>query len=87
LRGFDVPNEVGKVEKIHHTKGGSTRGENHTGIRRCKAGPSSREDPHPIGSLVKGDSIFSPTVAVVEDLELLAIQGMEGMGDGEYPFF
>ncbi len=29
-----------------------------------------------IGSLVKGDTIFSPIMAVVEDLKLLAEQGM-----------
>ena len=35
---------------------------------------------------VKGDPIFAPIVAVVEDLELLPVQGMEGMGNGEYSF-
>jgi len=39
-----------------------------------------------IGGLVKGDPIFSPIVAVVEDLKLLAVQGMEGMGDRENSF-
>jgi hypothetical protein len=37
-----------------------------------------------IRGLVKGDPIFSPIVAVVEDLELLVIQWMKGMGDREY---
>jgi hypothetical protein len=39
-----------------------------------------------IRGLVKGDPIFSPIVAVVENLELLVIQGMKGMGDREKSF-
>ena len=39
-----------------------------------------------IGSLVKRDAIFSPIVPVGEDLKLLAVQGMEGMGDREKSF-
>ncbi len=78
---FDAPNEVGKLQQIRHTKGGPTGGKDHTGIRRRKAGPSRRQYPHVIGSLVEADTIFSPTVAVVEDLKLLTVQGMKGMGD------
>jgi len=36
-----------------------------------------------IRSLIKRDTIFSPIVPVVEDLKLLPVQGMEGMGDRE----
>jgi hypothetical protein len=39
-----------------------------------------------VSSLVKGDTILSPIVPVGEDLKLLAVQGMEGMGDREYSF-
>ena len=39
-----------------------------------------------IRGLVKNDPIFSPIVAVVEDLKLLAVQRMKGMGDREYSF-
>jgi hypothetical protein len=39
-----------------------------------------------IRGLIKCDAIFSPVVAIVEDLELLAIQRMKGMGDREYSF-
>ncbi len=80
---FDAPKEVGKLQQIHYPKGGATGGKDPTSIRRRKAGPCSREYPHVISSLIKGDPIFSPTVAVVEDLELLAVQGMEGMGNRE----
>ncbi len=79
----DAPNERGKLQQIIHAKGGSTAGKDHTGIRRCKAGPGSREYPHVISSLVKRDPIFSPIVTIIEDLKLLAVQGMEGMGDRE----
>jgi len=36
--------------------------------------------------LVKRDTIFSPIVAVIEDLKLLPIQGMKRMGDRENSF-
>ena len=39
-----------------------------------------------IRGLVKNDTIFSPIVAVVEDLKLLTVQRMKGMGDREYSF-
>jgi hypothetical protein len=83
---FDAPNERGKLQQISHAKGSSTAGKNHTRIRRRKAGPRSREYPHVIGSLVKRDPIFSPIVTIIEDLKLLAVQGMEGMGDREHSF-
>jgi len=83
---FDAPNEVGKLQQIHYPKGGTTGGEDHTGIRRRKAGPGCRQYPHVVRSLVKGDPIFSPTVAVAEDLKLLAVQGMKRVGDRENSF-
>ena len=83
---FDAPNEVCERQKIHNAKVCSTGGKDHTRIRRRKAGPSSRQDPHVIRSLVKGDTIFSPIMAIVEDLKLLAVQGMKGMGDRENSF-
>ena len=39
-----------------------------------------------IGSLVKRDAIFPPIVPVGQDLKLLAIQRMKGMGDRENSF-
>jgi hypothetical protein len=83
---FKALDEVGKLEQISHAKGGTTGGEDNTRVRESKAGPSSRQDPHMIRSLVEADPIFSPTVAVAEDLKLLAVQGMEGMGDRENSF-
>jgi len=83
---FNALDEVGKLEQIRHAKGGTTGGEDDTGIRGSKAGPRSRQDPHVIRSLVEADPIFSPTMAVAENLKLLAVQGMKGMGDREKSF-
>ena len=83
---FNAPDEVGKLEQIRHAKGGTTGCKHHAGVRGSKAGPSSRQYPHLIRSLVEADPIFSPTVAVVEDLKLLTVQGMKGMGDCENSF-
>ena len=83
---FNALDEVGKLEQIRHAKGGTTGGEDNTGVKGSKAGPSSRQDPHVICSLVEADPIFSPTMAVAENLKLLAVQGMKGMGDREKSF-
>ena len=83
---FDATNEVGKLEQISHAKGGATGCKHHTGIRRSKARPGCWQRPHMIRSLVKGDPVFPPIVPVGEDLKLLTVQGMKGMGDRENSF-
>ncbi len=83
---FDPLNELGKLQQIRHAKGGATGCKHHTGIRRSKARPGCWQRPHMIRSLVKGDTIFPPIVPVGEDLKLLAVQGMERMGDRENSF-
>jgi len=80
---FKAPDEVGKLEQIRHAKGGPTSGEDDNGVRGSKARPSSWQYPHMIRSLVEADPIFSPTVTVAENLKLLTIQGMKGMGNRE----
>jgi hypothetical protein len=83
---FDAPNELGKLQEICHAKGGATSRENHTGIKGSKAGPGCWQRSHVARGIVKGDPIFSPIVPVAEDLKLLAVQGMERMGDRENSF-
>ena len=83
---FDAANEVGKLQQICHAKGGSTGCKHHAGVRRNKARPGCRQRPHVVSSIVKGDPIFSPIVSAGENLKLLAVQGMEGMGDREKSF-
>jgi hypothetical protein len=83
---FNMLNEVRKLEQITHPKGSSPCSEDDTGVRGSKASPSSRQDPHTIRSLVEGDAIFPPAGAIAENLKLLAVQGMEGMGHRENSF-
>jgi hypothetical protein len=83
---FDAVNELGKLEQICHTKGRTTSGKHHTGIRGGKTCPSRRQCPDPIRSHVKRDAIFPPVVPIAENFKLLSIQRMEGMGDGENSF-
>jgi len=83
---FNAPDELGKLQQIRHTKGGSTGGQDHIGVRRNNARPGCWQRPHVLGGLVKGDPIFSPIVPIGEDLKLLPVQGMEGMGDRENSF-
>jgi hypothetical protein len=83
---FKAPDEVGKLEQLSHAKGGTTGGQDATSVRGSKAGPSSRQYPHMIRGLVEADPVFSPTMAVAENLKLLAVQGMKGMGHREHSF-
>jgi len=78
--------EFGQSQQISHPKGCSTSSHDHIRIRRSKAGPGRWQRPYTIWRFVKRDTIFTPIMAVVEDLELLAIQRMKGMGDCEYSF-
>ncbi len=80
---FEAANEVGKLEQIRHAKGGATGCKHHTGIRRSKASPGRGPRPHMIRSLVKRDAVFPPIVPVGEDLKLLVVQRVKGMGDRE----
>jgi len=74
---------LGKVQQIGHAKGGSTSCNDHIGGRRNNAGPDGWQPSYMVRGIVKGDPIFSPIVSAAEDLKLLAVQGMEGMGHGE----
>jgi hypothetical protein len=83
---LNLLNEVRKLKQITHPKGGSTGGEDDAGVGGSKAGPSSWQDPHPIWRFVEGDAIFSPAGAIAENLKLLAVQGMKGVGHREHSF-
>jgi hypothetical protein len=83
---FDATDELGKLQEICHAKGGSTSCQNHTRIRGSNTGPGCWQRSHVARGIVKGDPIFSPIVSVTEDLKLLAVQGMKGMGDRENSF-
>lgn len=78
--------EVRKFKQITDSKGGAPCGKNDTRVGGRKAGPSCWQDPHPIWRLVEGDAIFSPAGAIAENLKLLAVQGMKGVGDREHSF-
>mgnify|MGYP001343560502 CR=1 FL=1 len=80
---FHAFDELRKLQEISDAKGGPTGGESDTGIRKSQAGPGCWQRSHLLRGLVKGHAIFSPIVTVGEDLKLLAIQGMKGMGDPE----
>lgn len=79
-------NEVGKLKQIGHAKVCATNCQNHTGIRRSKAGPGCWQRAHVARGVVKGDPIFSPIVPLAQELKLLAVQRMKGMGDRENSF-
>ncbi len=79
-------NEMGKLEQIGDAKGSATGCKRDAGIRRSQAGPGCWQCPDAIRSLVKRDAVLSPVVPVAEHFKLLAVQGMEGMGDRENSF-
>jgi len=82
----DALKEMSQSQKIPHLKGCAPSSQYDTGIRKHKARPGCRERPHMIRGLVKRDTVFAPIVAIIEDLKLLPVQGMERMGNGEKSF-
>ena len=83
---FNALNEAGKLEQIRHAKGRATSCKYHTGIRGSKAGPGRWQCSDMLRGLVKGDAIFPPVMSAGEDLKLLAVQRVKGMGDRENSF-
>ncbi len=83
---FDALDELGQSKEIRHLKGSAASRQHDTGLRRHQARPGCWQRPYTIWSLVKSDAIFTPIVAVVEDLKLLAVQRMKGMSDRKDPF-
>ena len=83
---FNAPDETRELEQISHAKGRATGCKRDAGIRGSQAGPGCWERPDAIRSLVKGDAVFSPVVPVAQHFKLLAVQGMEGMGDRKKSF-
>jgi hypothetical protein len=86
LHLIDALEEVSQSQKILHLKSCATGSQYDTGIGRYKTCPGCWERSHVVRGLVKGDTIFTPIVAIIEDLKLLPTQGMERMGNGEKSF-
>jgi hypothetical protein len=83
---FDALYEMGKLEQIRHAKSGATGCQDDTGIKGSKARPGCWQRSNMLRRLVKGDAVFPPVVPTGEDLKLLAVQGVKGMGDRENSF-
>ena len=83
---FDLLDELGQSQQISDSKGRPTSSQNHIRIRGSYAGPGRWKGPYMVRRLVKRDAVFPPIVPIVEDLKLLAIQGMERMGDRKNSF-
>ncbi len=82
----DSLQEVSQSQEILHLKSCATCSHDDTWIGRDKTGPGRWERSYMIRGLVERDPILSPVVAIIEDLKLLSVQGMKGMGNGENSF-
>ena len=61
-------------------------GDYEEGIRALDVGPGRRQRVHAcLAGMAEEDPLLTPGMGVADELEPLAAQGMEGMGDGEAP--
>jgi hypothetical protein len=61
-------------------------GDHEEGVGALDVGPAGRQRVHlRLSGLAEEDALLTPGVGVADELELLAAQGMEGMGDSEAP--
>jgi hypothetical protein len=61
-------------------------GDDEQGVGALDVGPAGGQRAHlRLSGPAVEDALLAPGVGVADELELLAAQGMEGMGDGEAP--
>jgi len=61
-------------------------GDDEEGVGALDVGPAGRERVHlRLAGLAEEDALLAPGMGVADELELLAAEGMEGMGDSEAP--
>ena len=77
--------EVGRQrQQIIGAKEGASLSKDDEGVGGHQAGPGRREPAYMPRRIVKGHAIGAPMMVVIEDLKLLPVQGMKGMGDREH---
>jgi len=72
--------QVNQLEQVLEAKETSASGHRHEWIFRRHRGPSCRNGPQLCCGIVEVDSVLAPVVAVRDQLEPLASQGMVRMG-------
>jgi hypothetical protein len=74
-----------QLQEIRYPKGGSAGRKYDIGVGWRKTGPGRRQCSDMLGGIIEGDAILPPVMPVAQDLKLLAVEGMKGMGDREQP--
>lgn len=73
-------------EQVRGAEVRSPGGDHEQGIGSLDVGPACRQRMHLcLSGPAEEDALLAPGVGVADQLELLAAQGMEGMGDSEAP--
>jgi hypothetical protein len=76
----------GKGQEVRDAEARPSGGEHEERIRPLHVGPARRERAHPIvAGLAEEDPVLTPGVGVSDEVERLAVQGMERVGDDEPP--
>jgi len=75
--------QLGQLQEIRGTKGCLAGRKHDTRVGWRKTGPGRRQRADMLGGIIEGDAILPPLMPVGQDLKLLAVEGMKGVGDRE----
>ena len=80
---LDALQHLGQLQEIRCAKGCSAGRKHDTWVGWRKTGPGGRQRADMLRGIREGDAILAPVMPVGQDLKLLAVQRMKGMGDRE----
>ena len=74
------PHKPRQLDEIRYAEGRSPSGDDDEGIVHNGGRPTRQERLHLLSCIQVEDPVLTPTLAVVDQLELVSKQGVEGMG-------
>ena len=81
---LDALEQLGQLQEIRYAKGSLAGREHHTGVGGMQTGPGRWQRADMLRGIIEGDAILPPVMPIGQDLKLLAVEGMKGMGDREH---
>lgn len=74
---------LGQLQEIRCAKGCLAGRKHDTRVGWRKTGPGRRQRADMLGGIIERDAILPPVMPIGQDLKLLAVEGMKGVGDRE----
>jgi hypothetical protein len=81
---LDALEQLGQLQEIRCTKSCLAGRKHDLRVWGMETGPGRRQRADMLRGIIEGDAILSPLMPVAQDLKLLTVQGMKGVGDREH---